>query len=128
MLLPYEGIYTVYRVAIPKYEWVPVASPTQATELETGDGTPPTVECRPDPEPRPMQLVFAGFEWRTYGVSYLRDNPAWVNFHEIERDKDERRADEAHKPPEPPIGDAPSSDTPQSPAADPALKLDGEGT
>ncbi|HET9646384.1 MAG TPA: hypothetical protein VFP68_24195 [Burkholderiaceae bacterium] len=131
MFQPFETLYSLYCVAIPSYEWMPVAPPAQPTTLESGADRSPTLECRVDAAPRPMQLVFEGFEWRTYGNRYLRDNAAWQLCTENRREQDEERPKEsrpmARVTPPASIGNDPSWDAPQSRAADAAGKL-GNGT
>lgn len=127
MFEPFETVYSLYCVAIPSYEWMPVAPPAQPTTLEPGANLPPTLECRVDAVARPMQLVFEGFEWRTYGNRYLRDNPAWQLCAENRREQDEVRPKESRPAPQlnpaASIGNDPSWDAQQSRADDPADKL-----
>lgn len=132
MFMPFDTISNVYWVAVPKYEWVPVAPPALPTHLAQSAGESSSLEVHADAMPPPLQLVFRGFEWRTYSASYLRENPAWHLCAENRRDLDEERARESRptqnvKPPSA-IGDGPSSDTPQSPPGDLAAKLSGERT
>jgi hypothetical protein len=128
MLLPYETWSTVYYVALPKYEWLPVPESPVPEQIEALPSVPPPPETI-DPH-RPMQLVFTGVEWHGFRLYYLRENPAWESLNSLERDEAEKRIiEQAHriKPPSS-IGTAPSAESPHSSVGDPAAKLDGERT
>jgi hypothetical protein len=100
MLLPYDTIANLMYTAVPIYEWEPVPPATATAEGcveaaatlsnaanddggEAADNLPPS-----------LRLVFKGYRWVAVPVWSLRENPAWDQINQDQRDEETRRSQE----------------------------------
>lgn len=126
---PYESIVNLFWTAVPVYDWEPVPPVTPPPDSEgcvppapAADGMPPDAGNAAGLPT--MQLVYKGLRWVAVPVWSMRQNAAFDQISQDQRDEADARA-QARRPRAPPSEAA--SDAPSTPAATavPATPVEG---
>ncbi len=99
MLLPYHSVMNLMYAAVPIYEWerVPSADAQAAAAADVAaaaDGASDRAGEGGNEPTTSLQLVFKGVRWVPVQTWGLRENPAWNQISQDQRDEDARRSQE----------------------------------
>jgi hypothetical protein len=109
MLLPHNTIANLMYTAVPIYEWEPVppatATPPAPPPAAPAEGSAEAAATlsnasnddageTADNLPPSLRLVFKGYRWVAVPVWSLRENPAWDQVNQDQRDEETRRSQE----------------------------------
>lgn len=97
MISPLISVMNLMYTAVPIYEWEPVPPPAPSADGETSAAAPANdgAACEGSSEAQaPLQLVFKGLRWVPVQMWSLRENAAWEQINQDQRDEESRRSEE----------------------------------